>query len=375
MKMRFVNTGFIIAVILILIHPIYLLLFKNLDIPFFDNRPMASLPVLESPKEIFWATKQIDSFIADHLPLRNRIISGLYSVRRELLYDTVFPQVVIGKNNWLYYSSLDTIDLYQNVMPFNQEQLNNIRQNLESTQDWLSARNILMVVVIAPDKDVIYPEYLPENIPVIGKISQVDQLLDYMSEKSDVRVLDLRPAIFDRKKTYQTYYMSDTHWNRVGCHAGYEEIMQEIERRYPNLQPYPLTEYELTSKLLPGDLWRFIGQVDKYEIDPYYIEQKSPVRAQLVASDDGYWSEMEVNDPSLPRLVMFRDSFGFCLIPFLAEHFSSSLFQWAWAPTTNIIVDQEIIEQYKPDIVIIQLVDRYINLRLLPVGNPQNINP
>ncbi len=136
-----------------------------------------------------------------------------------------------------------------------------------------------------------------------------------------------------------------------------------------------MTEYELTERLIPGDLWRFIGQVDKLEIDPYYIEQKSPIRAQLVGSDDGYWSEMKVNDPSLPRLVMFRDSFGFCLIPFLAEHFSFSLFQWAWAPTTNIVVDQEIIEQYNPDIVIIELVDRYISLRLLPVGNPQDNNP
>ncbi len=226
MKLRLVNTGFIIVIILILIHPIYFSVFKNLDIPFFDNRPMASLPVLERPKEIFWATKQIDSFIADHLPLRNRIISGLYWVRREILHDIIFPQVVIGRNNWLYYSSLNTINLYQKVMPFSQEELDNIRQNLESTRDWLSARNILMVVVIAPDKDIIYPEYLPENIPVIGKISQVDQLLDYMREKSEVSILDLRPAVFERKKTYQTYYMSDTHWNRVGCHAGYEEIMQ-----------------------------------------------------------------------------------------------------------------------------------------------------
>jgi alginate O-acetyltransferase complex protein AlgJ len=336
---------------------------------------MAGLPVLESPKEVFWATQQVDSFIADRLPFRNRIISGLYWFRREILHDYIFPQVVIGRNNWLFYSSQHTIDFYQKVLPFNQEQLENIRQNLEVTQAWLSARNILMVVVIAPEKDVIYPEYLPESIPVIGKLSQVDQLLDYMSEKSDVRILDLRPAVFERKKTSQTYYMSDTHWNRVGCHAGYEEIMREIARKYPNLRPYPLTEYESTTNLIQDDLWRFIGQVNNLEIDPYYIEQKSPIRAQLVASDNGYWSEMTVNDPSLPRLVMFRDSFGFCLIPFLAEHFSDSLFQWAWAPTTNIVIDQEMIEQYNPDIVIIELVDRYISLRLIPIGNTQTNKP
>ncbi len=145
--------------------------------------------------------------------------------------------------------------------------------------------------------------------------------------------------------------------------------MREIGMKYPNIQPLPLSEYEFTTKYIPGDLGRFIGQADWLEIDPYYIEQKPLIRAQLVASDDGYWSEMGVNDPSLPRLVMFRDSFGYCLIPFLAEHFSFSLFQWAWAPTTNILVDQEIVNQNDPDIVIIELVDRYLGLRFLPGGN------
>jgi hypothetical protein len=36
----------------------------------------------------------------------------------------------------------------------------------------------------------------------------------------------------------------------------------------------------------------------------------------------------EVDDPSLPRLVMLRDSFTSALVPFLAEHFRRAVFYW-----------------------------------------------
>ena len=355
---------------LILIHPLYLSIFHNLDMPFFDNREISGLPVLRSPKDFFEATMQIDSFIADRLPFRNRIISALYWFRQEILHDYIFPQVVMGKNNWLYYSGYYNFDLYQQVMPFSQDELSEIHNNLESTQAWLSARNIQMIVVIVPEKETIYPEYLPGNIPVIGEISQIDQLFEYFSGKNEMTIIDLRPAIFERKKTFQTYFLTDTHWNEVGCQAGYEEIMREIVKQYPQLQPYPLSDFDMTMNFIQGDLLRFIGQLSQLETNPFSLNKKSPTRAQLVADDDGYWSKMMVDDPSLPRLLMFRDSFGFCLIPFLAEHFNLSLFQWAWPPTTSIVVDQELVEQFNPDIVIIEIAERYLRLRLLPSGNP-----
>lgn len=370
MKYRSISIVYLCVIGLILMHPLYLSIFHNLDIPFFDNREMSGLPVLKDPKEFFWATKQIDSFIADHLPLRNRIISGLYWFRRDILHEYIFPQVVIGKNNWLYYSGYQNLDLYQQVLPFSQDDLKQIQDNLELTQAWLSARNIQIVVVIVPEKETIYPEYLPEHIPVIGEISQIDQLLDYMSGKNDLSIIDLRTSVLERKKTYQSFYLTDTHWNEMGCQAGYEEIMREIAKKYPQLQPHTLSDFDLTTNQIQGDLLRFIGQVDQLETNPLSLTSKSPSRAQLVASDDGYWSKLVVNDPSLPRLLMFRDSFGYCLMPFLAEHFSVSLFQWAWPPTSNIVVDQGLVEQLDPDIVIIEIAERYISLRLLPAGNP-----
>ena len=36
----------------------------------------------------------------------------------------------------------------------------------------------------------------------------------------------------------------------------------------------------------------------------------------------------EIDDPSLPRAVIFRDSFVSRLVPFLSEHFSRAVYLW-----------------------------------------------
>ena len=57
-------------------------------------------------------------------------------------------------------------------------------------------------------------------------------------------------------------------------------------------------------------------------------------------------------DASLPRAILFRDSFAAQLIPFLAEHFERMLCIWDSA------FDRAIIEHERPGIVITELVER-----------------
>jgi hypothetical protein len=63
----------------------------------------------------------------------------------------------------------------------------------------------------------------------------------------------------------------------------------------------------------------------------------------------------ETNDPRLPKVLVFRDSFAWPLIPFMAESFQSSVFVW----TSEFL--PELIEREKPDLVIYEYVERYVN--------------
>jgi hypothetical protein len=83
-----------------------------------------------------------------------------------------------------------------------------------------------------------------------------------------------------------------------------------------------------------------------------------PRRARVVEEDrhDENWNQgrvvLEIDDPALPKAVVFRDSFGSALIPFLAEHFRRSVYLWRY----DFAVD--VLEQERPDVVIWLMTSR-----------------
>ena len=62
----------------------------------------------------------------------------------------------------------------------------------------------------------------------------------------------------------------------------------------------------------------------------------------------------EIADPSLPRAVIFRDSFVSRLAPFLSEHFSRAVYLW------QNDFDAEVVLQEHPDVVIQEIVGRHL---------------
>jgi hypothetical protein len=66
----------------------------------------------------------------------------------------------------------------------------------------------------------------------------------------------------------------------------------------------------------------------------------------------------------LPRLVMFHDSFGLRLIRFLSEHFSRSVYVEARD------VKRLTVEWEQPDVVILEVCERYLARRDAFTSNP-----
>jgi hypothetical protein len=65
---------------------------------------------------------------------------------------------------------------------------------------------------------------------------------------------------------------------------------------------------------------------------------------------------MERSDAGLPRAVMFHDSFGAHLIPYLSEHFRRIVY--AWERPDYPVFDGALVERERPDVVIQQIVER-----------------
>ena len=58
--------------------------------------------------------------------------------------------------------------------------------------------------------------------------------------------------------------------------------------------------------------------------------------------------------PAGPRAVIFRDSFGSAMIPYLSEHFSRAVYVW------RNDFDPSLVEAERPDVVIQEWVGRHL---------------
>jgi len=62
----------------------------------------------------------------------------------------------------------------------------------------------------------------------------------------------------------------------------------------------------------------------------------------------------EIPGSTLPRALIFRDSFASRLVPFLSEHFSRAVYMW------QNDFDAEAVIKEKPDVVIQEIVGRHL---------------
>jgi len=272
--------------------------------------------------------------------------------------------VLLGQNGWLYYAGEKEGELneYRSVKPFTDAELERMRKKLEAHQAWLASRGIQFLFLIAPDKAEIYAEYLPQWLRRVGQQNRLDQLLGYLRAHSTVDILDVRPALLAAKKFQPVFYKTDTHWNEVGAFLAYQQLAEKLRDRFPNYPTESLADFELVEVDRPGgDLARLLGRQEQMHETVMHLRPRTPCRAQ--------WLEVQVNSEGrdvrfqsvlrsscpggeVPRAIVFRDSFAVMLLEFLAEHVEHMTSVWSPA------LDAELIEREKPNVVILEFVER-----------------
>jgi len=284
---------------------------------------------------------------------------------------TPFDSVLAGKGDWLYLSQenpkLNVIQDYRGVQPLTQEQLDIWCAVFQKRQAWLAERGIRYLIVVAPNKASIYPEYIPRKFNKVHQRNKLDHMLDTL-RAGGLDVLDLRPAELEAKKHRLCYYRTDSHWNPYGAFYGYRAIAEHLQAAFPQIKPAEESSFDIheTPGLL-GGLSYMIALGDYYKENMVIFTPKTPRLAKPVEGGEVALNHFqplavfETPDPSKPRALIIRDSFSHEVIPFLSEHFSRSVYAWPF-PTDAVKVrpfGKDMIEREKPDIVIDEFVERY----------------
>jgi alginate O-acetyltransferase complex protein AlgJ len=340
-----------------------------------EKRALAALPrVPKSGAALLELPQLVDSYVADHFGFRSALI-------RLHTYASVFVlgvspspsvAVMIGRDGWFYYTGDDALAYIEGRNLLSDTEVAAWRSALRQRSQWLARQGIPYLVVFAPDKPTIYPEFLPRWVRPSSKGNRLDQILAAMKGYPEVDVLDLRPTLLDAKRHARVYLVTDTHWNSVGAYAAYHAIMSRVAERIPRSAPIPFSEFNLVWGKLPGgdlaDMLDLQGLVS--EAIPWTVPKRtSAVRTLAVGeyAPPGRWPKgrepivTECPQADVPRVVVLRDSFATALVPYLSEHFGRAVY--LWTPT----IDPAVIEAEHPNLVIQEYAER-----LLSVVGPEN---
>jgi hypothetical protein len=116
----------------------------------------------------------------------------LHAMTRFYLGDQVISDAIVSKDNWLVFANNFSTMNYQNVWPLTENELEKIHLDLMAFDEYLANNGIKLIVLIAPDKNTIYPEHMPMEIPVLGEQTRLDQLLEYNASRGGIRIIVLR---------------------------------------------------------------------------------------------------------------------------------------------------------------------------------------
>lgn len=293
-------------------------------------------------------------YFDSHYLLHQTQVSAFQSVSHHLLHEKVFPNVLIAKQDWLYYTGENNIADFECTAPFSAEELQTIRSQLLGWKAQLEERGIHFYVVIAPNKETIYPQYLPDQVQTGRKGCRIDQVMDVLQDAS-LSVLDLRAALQSAAQTDQVYHRTDTHWNDTGALLAAQMIMSLVSRDFSKVTSPTIDDFYRDPQPFSGDLAAFLPPDDRFIEQAVFLRPSNPAAVKIEeGSDHTIIASLPGSD--LPTALVFRDSFCDALIPFLSAHFSRVVF------ASSFSVDLDLIDREKPDVVIFEIAQRYLTV-------------
>ncbi len=335
-------------------------------LPNTEQRSLSELPKLRLDRRSIadFHGKFVKYFI-DNFGFRNHLIRWNSLFKLKVLGVNQFPKVLVGRDDWLYLVKDDDgnnpLDFYRAIGIFrNPEEVAAWAGPLVEIDRRLREKGIRFIVLFAPMKPSVYPEYIPGYFRPVRNVTRLDQVKEYLKKETRVEFIDLLKSVKEGKEGRRVFFKYDVHWNSYGAYFAYRRIQEDLAGRYPSMRPASLEDFRVKWILMPGgDLAGMLGLKDRFmeeypDFKPARKQRAERVPVAYPAKFSRFTEAFETRDGSLPRGVVIHDSFFNFIKPFMAEHFSRLACFQGYSR-----FDFSVIEREKPDVVFFEMVESY----------------
>ena len=244
-----------------------------------ENRTMAAFPsFMEEGKWNVNYLQDLGAYFEDHYAFRNLLVSVDSQIQAKLFKTSNMDTVIVGKNDWLYYTA--SLDNY-------------LGQNLMSDQEVYNAAYNLSIV----------QEYVQSRGAKVSSERNYTNIIKAL-KSNKVAYTDLYQLFSNKKETL--YLKRDSHWNEKGSLLAYNALLTDLNKEHELYETVPV----LRTKTEIGDLNKMIYPMwsqPEWNYD-YQYKKNYAYTSDTKSVEDAYI--MTTNKKAQGSLLMFRDSFG-----------------------------------------------------------------
>lgn len=270
-------------------------------------------------------------------------------------------KVIVGQSDWLFLGELN-VPYYTGEKNFKSE--NEIKEYIKP---YIKLKNECdkvgknLVIMICPEKEEIYPEYMP-TMEIVDEVERPIKIRDYIAKNTDLKYLYPKEELLKYKKNYMLYKKYDTHWNPVGAY-----IASNVLKEALNVDTIPLRKMKLEKvSVLDADLayyantnlenlpwtftYKFLDYKPNNEVKTLFV--KDPV------THDSY--SVSCENGAKRKVFLIGDSFREATEEFLNKDFEE------FYCNVYLNMDEDFVKEEikKADDIVILLVERNEELLL-----------
>lgn len=349
-----------------------------------ENRMLAPKPALMLNSEQNYGP-QFDSWYNDHFFGRNYLVYLHDFIRFGINKYATGHNAMLGKDGWLWGTNFNAVKMFQNANLFTEDELQQVGKHIDNFVKNAKKSGVKEVYfILSNDKESMYPEYYPSYIKKIGKVSRLEQVVQYLHKNyPQIKLYNFKKELDELKAKEIIFYKAGTHLNQIGAFKEYSLLMNEIKKDFPEINVLSLNDFKVkVSNEKKGDfaLFNYFSLLPFYSQDNFknkYLFSKSKSVAKVKDQQKvGFfiinsWNNEKVENKY--NLLVISDSFMAQYMSYLAMSFKDirHLF-FGGGRDFDLQQHAKDLPDKSPDIIIVGSVERFLQ-RFLTLEFPNNL--
>ncbi len=278
---------------------------------------------------------------------RLECITGWDTLCAKVFKTSANDDVILGPDGWLFYGS--AVNDITGANQMSDREIWACARSLALMQEYAERCGAEFVFTVPCGKYTLYPVHVPDYVTV-AEGSNRERLMPLMEEMG-INYADLYAAFSAREE--ELYWQWDSHWNAKGAALAADTILAAAGEESEYFAG-PFAEALNHS----GDLYNMLFPRGK-DLEVDYIW--SPGFTFTHTSNFNNYDDINItteNPAGEGSLLMFRDSSGRNLYPYMAQQYATAQF----SRLNNYRLDY--IETRQAELVVVELAERTLNYLL-----------